>query len=538
MIKPFLAVLLLLGLFCSTASGELGIRRESLGSYNVDISQSSVSGLSAGAFMADQFFVAFSDDVLGVGIFAGGPYNCSRARLLTAVQDCMANPERITQTVIDELVDTASRRAAAGLIDPLSNLQNRRAFIFSGTLDQTVEQGVTDWVDDWYVSAGMPAANVRYQDSFTAGHTLPTLDYGNGCRTVSAPPWMSDCDYDGAGQVLTHIYGELNQPAPVTDTTGILIEFPQNEFFDPPDLTKDQLASRYSFNEFGYAFVPQACLDERPCRIHVVFHGCKQVYDKNPDSNLPNDTSNPFGLQMVRDAGYNEWAQANNLIILYPQAQRVGFSPHMALFANPNGCFDWWAYLSDTEDTFATKEGLQMAAVYAMMTRIAQGFDGNKRPAADFSRAQQSDDKFVIEGMVSDEDDQIVGIDIAFEYGEDKSTPQVPVDSLNPEDGSFSHSTVWPHDNTVYTVKLIVKYADGSVNELTGPSIEVGRRCREWTATNTTHGSEGRAYPAWFWFWLQYYGVGSDDPLGFAWSSTTLREEEPGTAFYEKGACP
>ena len=108
MIKPFLAVLLLLGLFCSTASGELGIRRESLGSYNVDISQSSVSGLSAGAFMADQFFVAFSDDVLGVGIFAGGPYNCSRARLLTAVQDCMANPERITQTVIDELVDNVT----------------------------------------------------------------------------------------------------------------------------------------------------------------------------------------------------------------------------------------------------------------------------------------------------------------------------------------------------------------------------------------------------------------------------------------------
>ena len=173
-LMTIMLAILLLGLLCSQASGELDIRRESLGGYNVDISQSSVSGLSAGAFMADQFFVAFSDDLVGVGIFAGGPYNCSRANLTTAMQDCMANPEMLNQNVIEQLLNTASQRAESGLIDSLENLQNRKAFIFSGTLDETVKQGVTDWVDDWYVSAGMPVSNIRYKSDLATGHTQPT----------------------------------------------------------------------------------------------------------------------------------------------------------------------------------------------------------------------------------------------------------------------------------------------------------------------------------------------------------------------------
>lgn len=535
---PIMLTILLLGLLSSQASGELDIRRESLGGYNVDISQSSVSGLSAGAFMADQFFVAFSDDLVGVGIFAGGPYNCSRGNLTTAMQDCMANPELLNQNVIEQLLTTASQRAESGLIDALENLQNRKAFIFSGTLDGTVKQGVTDWVDDWYVAAGMPVSNIRYKSDLATGHTQPTLDYGTPCQTTSAPPWMSDCDYDGAGEALKHIYDHLNDPAPLTETSGILIEFPQNEFFDPTGLSKEELASRYSFNQFGYAFVPQACQDGAPCKIHVVFHGCKQVYDKNPDSDLADDTSNPFGLQMVRHAGYNEWAVTNNLIILYPQAQRVTSSPHMALFGNPRGCFDWWAYIAGTANTFATREGPQMAAVHAMMERIAQGSDENKPPVAIFSRAEQSDAHLVVQGTVSDEDDQITGVDIRFEYDGDQSTPQVPVDSINTENGAFSHSEVWPQENTVYTVKPIVKYMDDSVFDLTGPKIKVGKLCQEWTETNTTHRAEGRARRAWYWFWFRYYALGSNDPLGYAWDTTTLREKEPGSAIYEQGACP
>ena len=41
-------------------------------SYNVDVGETSVSGLSSGAYMAVQFHVSFSSIVKGAGITAGG----------------------------------------------------------------------------------------------------------------------------------------------------------------------------------------------------------------------------------------------------------------------------------------------------------------------------------------------------------------------------------------------------------------------------------------------------------------------------------
>ena len=50
-----------------------------LGSYNVDPNSVSVSGLSAGGFMAAQLGVAYSDVFkTGFGVFAGGPFDCAR----------------------------------------------------------------------------------------------------------------------------------------------------------------------------------------------------------------------------------------------------------------------------------------------------------------------------------------------------------------------------------------------------------------------------------------------------------------------------
>ena len=41
--------------------------------YNVDTSKTTVSGLSAGGFMANQLGIAHSSFFKGVGVFAGGP---------------------------------------------------------------------------------------------------------------------------------------------------------------------------------------------------------------------------------------------------------------------------------------------------------------------------------------------------------------------------------------------------------------------------------------------------------------------------------
>ena len=46
----------------------------------IDIAQTSVSGLSSGAYMAVQLHVAHASIMVGVGAFAGGPYGCARGR--------------------------------------------------------------------------------------------------------------------------------------------------------------------------------------------------------------------------------------------------------------------------------------------------------------------------------------------------------------------------------------------------------------------------------------------------------------------------
>ena len=50
-----------------------------LGAYNVDADSVSVSGMSAGGFMAAQLGIAYSDVFkVGFGVFAGGPFDCAR----------------------------------------------------------------------------------------------------------------------------------------------------------------------------------------------------------------------------------------------------------------------------------------------------------------------------------------------------------------------------------------------------------------------------------------------------------------------------
>src|SRR4051812_37767521 len=50
--------------------------------------QTTVSGLSSGAFMANQLGYAFSGTFKGIGVFAGGPYMCAGHSNYTA---CMYN---------------------------------------------------------------------------------------------------------------------------------------------------------------------------------------------------------------------------------------------------------------------------------------------------------------------------------------------------------------------------------------------------------------------------------------------------------------
>jgi poly(3-hydroxybutyrate) depolymerase len=313
----------------------LAAAAEPLPALKIDLARTSVSGLSSGAYMAGQFHVAFSGEVMGAGIIAGGPYGCAEGQLNLALNRCM-------QTTLGEpdpaaLFARAEGLAAAGAINPPANLSDDRVYVFAGTADETVLPAVGAKIPAFYAAAGVPAANIRLGADVDAGHGFVTEDGPVPCaRTAS--PFVNDCDLDQARAILEHVYGPLNPPAASTPAP---VEFDQTAYLANPE-------SR-GMAETGWAYVPASCASGETCRAHVAFHGCKQSFERVDDA-------------FVEGAGFNRWAETDHVVVLYPQAHD---SP-----GNPNGCWDWWGY---TGQQYATKTGVQMAAVHRMLQALAGG---------------------------------------------------------------------------------------------------------------------------------------------------------------------
>jgi len=331
----------------------------SLPSYNVDINQTSVSGLSAGGYMAVQFDVAFSSMMRGAGIIAGGPFYCAQGSVLTATSTCSCAPFGCfgqSSTNVAQLIAITDQDAGRGLIDATGNLARHKIWLFSGSNDTVVPQRLMDDLSTYYRHY-IAAANISYKKDMAAEHAMPTDFFGNPCATRD-DPFINNCDYDAAGQLLQWIYGELH-PKNTGQLGGSFINFDQSEFIDH--------AANHSLATDGWLYVPASCSNKESCNLHVVFHGCKQYETYRYAS-----PSGPvtFGTTYVRNTGYNKWADANNMIVLYPQATASG--------PNPNGCWDWWGY---DDPNYAVKTGRQMAAVKRMIDRIASGQHGLPAPA-------------------------------------------------------------------------------------------------------------------------------------------------------------
>lgn len=341
------------------ASSPAAAQTVSLPSYNVDINQTSVSGLSAGGYMAVQFDVAFSSILRGAGIIAGGPYYCAQGNLFTATSTCSCVPFGCffpSSTNVPQLLAITDRNAGRGLIDAVRNLAQHQIWLFSGTSDTAVPQRIMDDLFTYYRQY-VPADRIFYKNDTVAEHAMPTDFFGNSCATRN-DPFINNCNYDAAGQLLQWIYGSLN-PKNTGQLGGSFINFDQTQFIDQ--------AADHGMAPDGWLYVPAACNNKESCKLHVVFHGCKQ-YETYRYFSASGFTT--FGMTFVRNTGYNKWADTNNIIVLYPQATASG--------PNPNGCWDWWGY---DDANYAVKTGRQMAAVKAMIDRIVSGHIGLPAPA-------------------------------------------------------------------------------------------------------------------------------------------------------------
>jgi hypothetical protein len=341
-----------------------------LSAYNADIKESSTSGISSGAFMAVQFGVSWSSIIKGVGVIAGGPYYCAQGTAtdgllgnlgptMTATGPCMKGPP----PDLEPLFEKTDEWARGGDIDDPQNIANQRIYIFAGYNDSIVNPKVGDAAYRFYLHylSGHSIGNMFYQSAIGAGHSQVTVDYGQPCNKNEGD-YIDHCNYDQAGIILQHIYGALS-PKNRGPLSGNLIAFDQRE------LTSPESPASYSMAETGYVYVPASCAAQQPCRVHVALHGCKQNFESIQD-------------HYIQHAGYNEWADTNRLIILYPQT--IVGNPATDPFTpvNPFGCWDWWGY---TNFDYAVKAGRQITTIKAMLDRLTSGHLQN--PAAPASGA-------------------------------------------------------------------------------------------------------------------------------------------------------
>jgi hypothetical protein len=251
---------------------------------------------------------------MGVGVTAGGPYFCAKGNVTRAITVCMKYPLFINVT---ELVSITHAMEQNKTIDPVQEMQGDKVLLVSGLLDTVVRQGVMVKLLEWYKNF-VDASNISTVFEIPAEHAMLTDDYGNFCAYFG-PPYINDCFYSAAYWTLQHIYGDVVPATSFKANSDHLLEFNQSEFFG----TAQKLVG---MDDTGYLYVPSTCQNKsHACRLHIALHGCLM--------------SRQFtGSTFVEHAGYNQVAEVNDIIVLYPQTHSNRL--------NPNGCFDWWGYTS------------------------------------------------------------------------------------------------------------------------------------------------------------------------------------------------
>lgn len=172
-----------------------------------------------------------------------------------------------------------------------------------------------------------------------------------------------------SGEILRWVYGAdvIRARRPVVPEN--LIAFNQSAFL-PANWTVDMAL----LDTLGYVYVPQACrvaggqgptstgavkgtLDGLPaqplfvanCSIHVHYHPC-------------GGSIRDVGLSYMLENALPAYAEANQMVILYPQSGSV---------RNPagGGCFDWYGAVGKD---FDTRTGTQLNAVLRMLRELRE----------------------------------------------------------------------------------------------------------------------------------------------------------------------
>jgi len=303
------------------------IPADAIPDLRLDARTVTVSGMSAGGYVAHQLHVAYSDLFTGVGIIAGGPYGCAEGSLAKAMSQCMGAAVALPAAPFVRQVEVA---AAAGRIAPLQALRDDPVWLFRGTLDRAVAAPVADALAALYGQLVDPAKLVYIKD-IAAAHLFPTLHEGGPC-TQSTVPFIGNCGFDASGKLLNHLYGRLAEPgsADMDHLRRIVVA----------------KAATAGLMDRAYLYTPADCIKGRHCRLHLVLHGCGQ-------------SAATLGMDFIRQSGYLPWAESNGIVLLYPQVQPSA--------VNPYACFDWWGY---SGKNYRYLDGVQMRTMVGLVKAV------------------------------------------------------------------------------------------------------------------------------------------------------------------------
>ena len=278
-----------------------------------------VSGFGSGAAMAIDHSVAFSSNISGIGSVFGLPYDCNGID-----PDCNLPQEiRVTE-----------QYSIDGFIDNYTNISHQRVYIYCSNNQLNAPCSWSQNIEKYYDNFN---ATTYYKNDIQPGYAMITNDYGNKCESSKAPN-INNCHYSLAGDILSFILNTTLNPEKENNPYNNVISIDQKEF-----VPSGHTVSGISMANIAYVYVSSNCTQYAPilnksCKLHVVYHSCNQ----DLESKINFDT--PFNDTFVRHAGYNQWAETNNLIILYPQAT-------ISQVANPMGCWDTWGYSSNQYNT-------------------------------------------------------------------------------------------------------------------------------------------------------------------------------------------
>lgn len=326
----FIAALLLCGL---AACGEAPEPEAPAGPMMADADLKplvTVSGVSAGGYLAVQAHVALAHRIGGVAALAGGPYDCANGSINQALGPCISG----AGIDVAAIQDRTNALAEAGRIAPVAELSDTRVWLYHSPDDSVVNPRVSEALVRFY-AAYVAEDNIRFENAIGAAHGWPTLASGRACEDWGGD-FINACDYDASGALLQHLYGDLADRVAITSS---LREIDMTKYFPKGSDVADT----------GYLYVPAGCeASDEGCRLHIALHGCKQGMEF-------------LGDRFATQVGLNEWAESNRIVVVYPQVESSMF--------NPKGCWDWWGY---TDADYANRNGRQVQGINRLIDAFAR----------------------------------------------------------------------------------------------------------------------------------------------------------------------